>query len=230
MCNHYRDDEKIIEFVQKTMPWVKIPGILPQIKGHMYPKYPGPVVMQAEGAQSLVEMRWGVWPFYAKDKPQFLTNARGDGLLTKAVWKQSARHRRCLVPASGYFEPGLGPVGAKGEVLFTLREQQSFFIAGLWDRDPDESGNRAFTLVTTEPNATASRFHDRMPLALTNEQAREWIGDEPMEDTRLSELLRGLPPEALSYTEIEARPREKLTIKRPEKKPAPPPDAQGSLF
>jgi hypothetical protein len=30
-------------------------------------------------------MRWGVWPFYAKDKPQYITNARNDGLLTEAT-------------------------------------------------------------------------------------------------------------------------------------------------
>lgn len=228
MCNHYRDDEKIIEFVRTTMPWVRIPEVLPQIKVQMYPRFPGPVVMQAQGEQSLVEMRWGVWPFYQKEKPQLLTNARRDGLLSKAVWKQSARHRRCLVPATGYYEPGLGPVGAKGEVLFTPKERSCFFIAGLWDRDPDESGNRGFTLVTTEPNETAARFHDRMPVVLSHEQAREWIGEEPLPDEKLMELCRGLPPEALAFEEIAAKPREKLVIKRPEKKP--PTDEQPTLF
>jgi putative SOS response-associated peptidase YedK len=217
MCNHYRDHEAIFDYIRKALPWVKIPAKLPVIRGHMYPKYPGPVLVQENGEANLVEMRWGVWPFYQKEKPTLLTNARNDGLLKKPTWKQSARQRRCLIPATGYFEPGLGPPGAKGEVLFTVKEQTPFCFAGLWDRDPDESGNRGYTIVTTEPNEYARRFHDRMPVVLRDDQLRDWIGEEPLPDDRLMALCQGLAQEALTHEEIAARPREKLTIKRPKK-------------
>ena len=113
MCNHYRKDQKVIEWTVRRIPRVRIPVPVEALPEHTYPKYLAPVVIEEAGERTLVAIRWGVWPFYAKDKPQFLTNARNDGLLTKTTWKQSAAKRRCLIPATGYYEPGTGPVGGR---------------------------------------------------------------------------------------------------------------------
>ena len=139
-------------------------------------------------------------------KPQFLTNARNDGLLTKPTWKQSAAKRRCLIPATGYYEPGPGPVGAKGS--WRLGDGET---GRLWDRDPDGSGTRAFTMVTTEPNDTVRPFHDRMPVVLGDDEAEAWLGDEPLPDAELMRLCRGLPSEALHHEALAP----KLKISRP---------------
>ncbi|MEP6668955.1 MAG: SOS response-associated peptidase family protein [Chthoniobacter sp.] len=230
MCNHYSGDpDRLAEFVRISAPWLRIPAAYSEAPAHMYPKRKGRVVRKKDGVAEMVRMRWGVWPFYAKDSRSLVTNARNDRLTTKAIWKQSVQHRRCLVPATGYFEPGLGPVGARGEVLFKVRERQHFFIAGLWDNDPDQSGESGFTLVTTEPNDYVRPFHDRMPVVLSNADAADWIGEDRLPDARLVELCRGLPSEALIHEEIAAKLPEKLTIKRPSK-PAPPPDPQQFLF
>lgn len=91
-----------------------------------------------------------------------------------------------------------------------------FFFAGLWDRDPDQSGNRAFTMVTTVPNEYVAKFHDRMPVVLADTEAEAWLGEEPLPDERLLALCRGLPAEALQHAELSA----KLTITPPAKKAA----------
>ena len=88
MCNHYEKNVQLLfDFVKAQLPGVRVvegfPG--PEDALHSYPKYPGPVIVQREGVRSLERMRWGIWPFFAKDKPQYLTNARNDGLLTKAT-------------------------------------------------------------------------------------------------------------------------------------------------
>lgn len=229
MCSHYYDDDDgLAGFVRDMAPWVRIPAAYSEAPAHMYPKRKGRVIRHENGISEVVSMRWGVWPFYQKEKPSFVTNARNDGLTTKSIWKQSTRHRRCLVPATGYFEPGLGPVGARGEVLFRVKERKRFFIAGLWDRDPDASGECGYTLVTTEPNEYVRRFHDRMPVILSDTEAWEWLGDEPLPDDKLVNLCRGLPAASLSHEEIAAKVREKLVIKRPTKT-EPPPD-QPTLF
>jgi putative SOS response-associated peptidase YedK len=227
MCNHYSADQRIFDFMRVMRRKLKLPDPLPTARGNIYPKFPAAIVMQERGESSVIEIRWGVWPFYAKDKPQYITNARADGLLTKTTWRQSTRHRRCLIPGTGYFEPGLGPVGARGEVIFTVKERPVFFFAGLWDTDPDDSGTRAFTMVTTEPNEYVRPFHDRMPVVLSDEDAERWIGEEPLSDADLAELCRGLPSEALLHEEIAAKPA-RLTIKRPGRQQ--PPDDQLTLF
>ena len=88
MCNHYRKDQKVIKWSVSRIPRVRIPVPVEALPEHTYPKYLAPVVIEEAGERTLVAIRWGVWPFYAKDKPQFLTNARNDGPLTKPTWKQ----------------------------------------------------------------------------------------------------------------------------------------------
>jgi putative SOS response-associated peptidase YedK len=230
MCNHYSGDEEgLAEFVRQTAPWIRIPDLFGEVPAHLYPKRKGRVVRKKNGQAELALMRWGVWPFYQKENPKLVTNARNDGLNTKTIWKQSVRHRRCIVPATGYFEPGLGPARARGEVRFTVKDRPHFYIAGLWDNDPNESGECGYTLVTTEPNDYVRPFHDRMPVVLSNADALEWLGEEPLPEKRLAELCRGLPSEELIHEEIASKLPEKLAIKRPEKKPPKEPE-QPTLF
>lgn len=174
----------------------------------VFPNYDAPVIAQnAEGRFADV-MRFGVWPFYEKTKPGRLTqNARDDSLLTKSIWRQSIARRRCLIPLVAYYEAGLGPIGARGTVRFTLRDRPACFCAGVWDTDPDGSGRNSFAMVTTGPNAAAARFHDRMPVVLDDSEAEAWIGHEPLPEARIKELCRGHTAEALLAQEIPAPPK-----------------------
>jgi putative SOS response-associated peptidase YedK len=119
----------------------------------------------------------------------------------------------------------MGPVGRRGEIFFTVREQPVFFLAGLWEREAD-TGEETFAMVTTEPNATAARFHDRMPLALNDGDVEEWLGDEPLPPKRLAELCRGLPAEALLFHELPPP----LAIVRPERKQKAQSEDEPELF
>lgn len=190
---------------------VKIAGALDEaiLAEHTYPKYLAPIVIQQAGERSLVTKSWGI-PLTIKGvtKPltKLVTNARNDKL-RGFTWRYSTDERRCLIPATGYFEPGLGPPGAKGEILFTVKERPMFFFAGLWEGD-------AFTMVTTEPNDFVARFHDRMPVVLDDAEAEAWLGDQPLPAERLVTLCRGLPSEALHHDELPPM----LKVTRPQKK------------
>lgn len=226
MCNHYRKSPAVIDWALDRMVGT-IHGI-PDVSifvDHTYPKYPAPIIMQASGARTLVAMRWGITRFIGDGKTKPVTNARNDKLLSRS-WKSCAEQRRCLIPATGYYEPGLGPVGAKGEILFTVREQPIFFIAGLWEEEAD---GRTFTMVTTEPNDYVRPYHDRMPVVLAAADLDVWLGDEPLPEPQLAALCRGLPADALVHEEIAVPP--KLTVERPAKRPPPAcPPEQGDLF
>jgi putative SOS response-associated peptidase YedK len=212
MCNHYRKGPEVVrrslEIIRGLVPGDIAPGDFP---ADTFPKRPAPVVMQERGTRTLVEMRWGVERFIGDGKTKPVTNARNDRLLSR-TWKKCAETRRCLVPATGYYEPGRGPAGAKGKILFTVRERPVFFFAGLWDMNAD---GRAFTLVTTEPNDFVRRFHDRMPVVLDDGQLDAWLGDEPLGEEQLRALCRGLPSEALMHEELPPA----LKISRPARKP-----------
>lgn len=211
MCNHYRTSPRVVERTVATVPGVTLPLSLPEFSEHIYPKYVAPIVIQTGRTRIFTTKAWGI-PVAVKGvqgqhilKP--VTNARNDKL-TGFTWRHAVRERRCLIPATGYFEPGLGPPGARGEILFTVKERPAFFFAGLWEDD-------AFTMVTTEPNEFVAQFHDRMPVVLEDADALAWLGAEPLADSDLRHLCRGLPADALRH---EALPP-KLKITRPAKTP-----------
>ena len=71
-----------------------------------------PVVRQAKdgGGRELVLMQWGLIPWFSKDgKPSYSTiNARAEGVQTAASFREPfSKGRRCIVPASGYFDDPL---------------------------------------------------------------------------------------------------------------------------
>lgn len=211
MCNHYEKNVDALKWALKAIPGLVLPDPLPEVPTHTWPKYPAPVVVDQEGAPAVQIMRWGVWPFYEKKLTRPLTNARDDGLLTKSVWKQSVAKRRCLIPATGYYEPGQGPPGARGELRFTIKARPFFFFAGLWDTDPDDSGTRAFTIVTTSPNDYAARFHDRMPVVLNDAHALDWLGSVPLPNDRVVALTRPPSNDIMEHSAIVAAPKGKIT-------------------
>ena len=221
MCNHYQDaEEEALDRLQAILPGLALSAGLPKLPVHIYPKYPARILMQERGTRTLVAMRWGIERFIGQGKTKPVTNSRNDKLSSR-TWKTCTDNRRCLIPATGYFEPGLGPVGAKGEIRFTVKDRPRFFLAGLWDESGD---GRAFTMVTTEPNEYVRPYHDRMPVVIADADARMWLGDEPLPPEELVRLCRGLPSEALQHEAVAP----KLRIIRPDKKP--PADDQPSLF
>ena len=220
MCIHYRIKPTAKDWSKEDMgslPGLTMPTEMPVHTEHMYPKYLAPVIVQRAGVRTLEAMNWGVVRFIGNGKTKPVTNARNDKLLSR-TWKTCADQRRCLIPANGYYEPGLGPTGARGEILVTVKDRPFFLMAGLWE-------NGTFTLVTTEPNELVRTYHDRMPVVLDESEVEAWLGDEPLPENRLAELCRGLPSEALLHETIP--PRLKITRLDPKSEP---PDAQPSLF
>ena len=135
------------------------------------------------GRLELALVRWGLIPFWAKERAigNKLINARADGLATKPSFRDSFKKRRCLVPATGWFEWKKLEKG-KQPYLFRMRDGSVFAFAGLWSRwnDP-ESGEPLETcaIVTTEPNELAATVHDRMPAILDRAAHAPWLEAVP---------------------------------------------------
>jgi putative SOS response-associated peptidase YedK len=139
-----------------------------------------PVVRQAkEGGRELVLMQWGLVPWFSKDgKPSYSTiNARAEGIQTAASYREPFKTRRCIVPASGYFE-WTGLKNDRQPHHFTRADGQPIALGGLWDRwrSKDKSEiKETFTIVTTEPSTFAAQFHNRMPLILEPDTWDSWL-------------------------------------------------------
>jgi putative SOS response-associated peptidase YedK len=123
-------------------------------------------------------------------RPLLLANARAETMLAKQGFRDAARHRRCLVPATGFYE-WERQGAARLPHYFTLPDNPAFFLAGLWEPET-ETAPAAFAVVTTTPNALLGAIHDRMPVILGPNSGPAWLGDTPVEPTQLARLCRPL--------------------------------------
>jgi putative SOS response-associated peptidase YedK len=148
------------------------------------------------GEREIALMKWGLVPYWSKTvKLKYSTiNADADKLSTSGVWREPFKHRRCLVPADWFYE---WPVvdGEKQARAFSLKDQNPFAFAGLWDRWKDkETGEvlESFAIVTVEPNEWMAKYHDRMGIIIEPKNYQRWL--EPGELQRLPfDLLRPHP-------------------------------------
>lgn len=183
-----------------------VKNTLPELKS-VYNITPGllmPVVVNEEGENEALLMKWGLIPFWAKDPSIGLKmiNARAESLLEKPAFRNPFERKRCLVPTSGFYE--WKKTGSdKVPYFIRLRGQDIFSFAGLYDIWKDAEGRvvKSYTIITTEPNKLISQIHNRMPVVLRHQDESDWIGYGIHNLDKLSLLLK-----PYDYGDMEAYP------------------------
>jgi putative SOS response-associated peptidase YedK len=129
--------------------------------------------------RQLIPMRWGLipgwWKKSLKEVPATF-NARAETIATKPMFREAFERRRCLMPASGYFEwQAIGK--EKQPWYFTRTDRDPITIAGLHEAwNNPETGERMWTcsMVITEPNKFVAEVHSRMPVILDPSDFEQW--------------------------------------------------------
>jgi putative SOS response-associated peptidase YedK len=137
------------------------------------------VVREHEGKRRLDALQWGLIPFWAKDATigRKLINARLDTVATKPAFREAWARRRCLIPASGFYEWS-EPVGGRKRPHFIHPSVEPVLaLAGLWERWRSPAGDKLETcvIVTTDANAQLAPIHDRMPLLIPRDAFALWL-------------------------------------------------------
>jgi putative SOS response-associated peptidase YedK len=165
-------------------------------------------VKHETSAREAVGLQWGLVPFWAKDAKSGarLANARAEGIATKPSFREPFRRRRCVVPASGFYEwQTLGQ--KKYPWFFQLRDESPFVFAGLWEhwRGADRVVLETCSLITTTPNEVVSPLHDRMPVILRDTAIDTWLDPSIAVPARLEPLLVPLPGALMKSTPVSPR-------------------------
>ncbi len=156
-----------------------------------------------EGHLRLDAMRWGFIPSWAEDPAcvPMLHNARGETVAEKPMFRQAFRLRRCLVPASGFFEWQVVPGQKQRRAWYlSLRDGSPMSFAGLWDGFTASDGSNIQTcaIVTTKANALVEPIHARMPVLLARDDWARWLDA----DTPVADLLALLQPAAVDAMQM----------------------------
>lgn len=170
---------------------------------------PDPAV-PARPVRQLRALRWGLVPSWSKDPTggARMINARLETLLQKGAFRQAALHRRCLVPADGWYEWQTSPTAtnARGRP-----RKQPFFISpvhgrglafgGVYEfwRDraapPDDptAWLVSFAVITLAAEPGLDTVHDRMPLVLPTDRWSAWLDPAVTDADSVHDLSTGLP-------------------------------------
>lgn len=122
-----------------------------------------------------------IWGFPGYDR-KLIINARAEGIEGKPTFAESIQQRRCVLPASGFYEWDR----AKEKVTFTDPDTPVIYLAGIFRPYGDED---RFVIITREANESMLLVHDRMPLMIRAEQVYDWIHDPAATDEFLHQPL-----------------------------------------
>ena len=156
------------------------------------------VVRQSGKDRELGVMRWGLVPSWSKDPKAGppLINARAETVATKPSFRTAFKHRRCLIPADGFYEWQKTDSKTKIPHYIRMAKDRPFAFAGLWEtwHGNDGSALDSCTIVTTDANDLMRPLHDRMPVILPEENFAQWLDPKNENAPELETLLRPYSP------------------------------------
>ncbi len=166
-----------------------------------------PVVrLNSAGRRELALLRWGLIPSWSKDvKIAYRAiNARAETIATAPAFRAAFKKRRCLVPATGFYEWKKLDDGNKQPYFIGMRDGSSFAFAGLWERwDKGEALVETFTIITGEPNSLVAQLYDRMPVILDPNDYEAWLNAA---DTAIPQaLLQPFPAQLMTAYPVNKR-------------------------
>lgn len=152
-----------------------------------------PVVAAGEGARALRAMRWGFVPHWYKTPTggPFLINARAETLAEKPAFRAACRARRCLIPATGFFEWTKDAEDNRLPWYFTPADGAPLVFAGVWQAwEREGAALVTCAIVTTAASAWMSDTHHREPVIVAPEDWATWLGET---GEKAAPLMRAAP-------------------------------------
>ena len=189
MCGRYFVDEAFEEILRRY----KIHDV-PEVvwaPREVFPTNEAPVVIKAKDEVRVGLMKWGfVYPNMSRP----VINARSETAGVKPAFKDALKKRRCIIPASGFFE-WHGEKGNRTKFRIERPEKSIVSFAGLYAPFTAADGNRffAYVILTRQSSPPVSEIHDREPIILKEEDEGTWL-DQGNSEAEIELLMRQAGP------------------------------------
>jgi putative SOS response-associated peptidase YedK len=197
MCGRFTNRAKPELIKKEFKVGAKNPNLF-QPRYNIAPAQMVDVVFEPENERILSQLKWGLVPSWSKDAStsKGLINARAETIKEKPSFREAFKSRRCIIPASGFYEWKKKGTGAKQPYYFYLKDKEVFGFAGLREEWLDKQTGELLetcTIITTEANEILKPVHDRMPVILMAESYDEWLDTKVKDTDRLQKLLMPYP-------------------------------------
>ena len=187
----------------------KLPALKPRY--NIAPTQSVPIVRDGpDGGREMTVVRWGLIPSWAKDPAISgrMINARSETASEKPAFRAAFRHRRCIVPADGFYE-WRKLDGGKQPYYIGRADGRPMALAGLWESwtNHENAGEmiESCAILTTSANETISELHDRMPVILEPESIAAWLNPAAEGTAALAELLEPAAAGVLEFFPVSRR-------------------------
>lgn len=200
MCGRFTNNAKLKDIEQEFK--INLSESKPKPRYNIAPSQEIDAVLNQADKTILTRLKWGLIPSWAKDPDigNRMINARGETLAEKPSFREAFKKRRCIIPATGFYE-WKKVAGGKQPYYFFLPDKAIFGFAGLYEEWTDkETGDflETCTIITTEANGVLKPVHDRMPVILNHENYALWL-DEKVDDTnQLQKLIAPYPAKEMN--------------------------------
>lgn len=178
-----------------------------------------PIIVIVEGSRpepgsnlpnrQAVLVRWGFLPGWVKNPKGFplLINARSETAAEKASFRAAMRHRRVLIPATGFYEwrrPAKED-GGKAQAFYIKPKQGGIVaFAGLMETWSSADGSEMDTgaILTTAANLTMASVHDRMPVVIAPEDFSRWLDCKTQEPRDVADLIKAADEDFFEFIPV----------------------------
>ena len=169
------------------------------------------LVIKNEGKMKTTFMTWGFISPWAKDpfdkKIARPFNARSETVEEKKLFSGSWKYKRCLIPATGFFEKN-----------YRIRKEnfETFWLGGIWSKwtSPDGAEIESCCVLTTEPNDLIKPLHHRMPVVVTNGHEKRWT--QQVKDSYalkgLQPIMKGWSPDGWVLEQLNNQPSDQMSL------------------
>lgn len=160
------------------------------------------VIDSQAGQRRLRAMRWGFLPHWYRTPAggPLLINARAESIAEKPAFREACRARRCLIPATGFFEWTRDAADQRLPWYIHPTEGQPLAFAGVWQVwERPEARHVTCAIVTCAANPQMAALHHRMPVILAPQDWALWLGEAGHGAAR---LMRPAPEGALAFHRV----------------------------
>src|SRR5690606_2660215 len=197
------------------------------LRYNIAPSQIAPVIVGAsDGSRQLVHMEWGIAGeiLGLQNRSNRLINVRSETIGKRKIFRPAFTRRRCLVPASGFFE--WRKEGKQRLPFYFYPSQDPLLgLAGIWETRP-EGNPPVFAILTRPAIPIVAVIHDRMPATLARKCFNDWLEPDTSEE-RLEEILSFLSSVPLDSHPVSTLVNNPLNDREECIRPSSPP---GKLF